>query len=170
MHHFSNYFWVEFPGFKNVFKPFCALFKINVYFNVTILYHRWHTRSDIKIFEIPYFSYLILQMGKIGHFKKIWTYEIWAFKKAINPKTAKEPKLQFFHFEAFQNKMQMPTHDRIIFHMLFEVCYISSRMHSVKPFKSKNRDKIDLDASNPNLKKADQILFELFRTFNLKTP
>ena len=27
-------------------------------------------------------------------------------------------------------------------------------MISVKPFKSKNRDKIDLDASNPNLKKG----------------
>ena len=28
-------------------------------------------------------------------------------------------------------------------------------MHfSVKPFKSKNRDKIDLDAPNPNLKKV----------------
>ena len=27
-------------------------------------------------------------------------------------------------------------------------------MTSVKPFKSKNRDKIDLDASNPNLKKG----------------
>ena len=27
-------------------------------------------------------------------------------------------------------------------------------MVSVKPFKSKNRDKIDLDAPNPNLKKG----------------
>ena len=27
-------------------------------------------------------------------------------------------------------------------------------IHSVKPFKSKNRDKIDLDAPNPNLKKG----------------
>ena len=27
-------------------------------------------------------------------------------------------------------------------------------MGSVKPFKSKNRDKIDLDAPNPNLKKG----------------
>ena len=27
-------------------------------------------------------------------------------------------------------------------------------MASVKPFKSKNRDKIDLDAPNPNLKKG----------------
>ena len=30
---------------------------------------------------------------------------------------------------------------------------------SVKPFKSKNRDKIDLDATNPNLKK---FLIEIF--------
>ena len=27
-------------------------------------------------------------------------------------------------------------------------------MSSVKPFKSKSRDKIDLDATNPNLKKG----------------
>ena len=27
-------------------------------------------------------------------------------------------------------------------------------MGSVKPFKSKNRDKIDMDATNPNLKKG----------------
>ena len=32
-------------------------------------------------------------------------------------------------------------------------------MISVKPFKSKNRDKIDLDATNPNLKK---VLIEIF--------
>ena len=30
----------------------------------------------------------------------------------------------------------------------------SCRMNSVKPFKSKNRDKFDLDAPNPNLKKG----------------
>ena len=30
----------------------------------------------------------------------------------------------------------------------------SFEMTSVKPFKSKNRDKIDLDAPNPNLKKG----------------
>ena len=35
-------------------------------------------------------------------------------------------------------------------------CYV---IYSVKPFKSKNRDKIDLDATNPNLKK---VLIEIF--------
>ena len=33
-------------------------------------------------------------------------------------------------------------------------------MGSVKPFKSKNRDKIDLDAPNPNLKKVAIEIFE----------
>ena len=42
---------------------------------------------------------------------------------------------------------------KIIFNMLFEAFHISSRMHSVKPFKLKNRDKIDIDATNQNLKK-----------------
>ena len=32
--------------------------------------------------------------------------------------------------------------------------HIIYNMTSVKPFKSKNRDKIDLDAPNPNLKKS----------------
>ena len=33
-------------------------------------------------------------------------------------------------------------------------------MISVKPFKSKNRDKIDLDAPNPSLKKVVIEIFE----------
>ena len=35
-----------------------------------------------------------------------------------------------------------------------------SLINSVKPFKSKNRDKIDLDAPNPNLKK--EVMIEIF--------
>ena len=42
-----------------------------------------------------------------------------AFKKkhVINFKAEKEPKMKFFDCGAFQNKMQMPSHDKIIFHM-----------------------------------------------------
>ena len=39
-------------------------------------------------------------------------------KHVINFKTEKEPKMKFFDFGAFQNKMQMSSHDKIIFHML----------------------------------------------------
>ena len=34
-------------------------------------------------------------------------------------KTEKEPKMKFFDFGAFQINGQMPSHDKIIFHMLF---------------------------------------------------
>ena len=41
-------------------------------------------------------------------------------------------------------------------------------MDSVKPFKSKNRDKIDLDAPNPNLKKGcDRDFFRQALTYKL---
>ena len=93
-------------------------------------------------------------MVKMGHFKNIEHKKVGHLKKhVINLITEKEPKMKFFDFGAFQNKMQMPLPDKIIFHMLFEAFYISSRMHSVKPLKSKNRDKIYLDAPNSNLKK-----------------
>jgi len=47
---------------------------------------------------------------------------------------------------------------------------------SVKPFKSKNRDKIDLDATNPNLKKgfvrfsSDSLTYKLLYGFGGKVP
>ena len=39
-------------------------------------------------------------------------------------------------------------------HSELERSPIRGTMTSVKPFKSKNRDKIELDAKNPNLKKG----------------
>ena len=71
---------------------------------------------------MPHFSYLIL---KNSEHKKVR-----AFKKqhVINFKTEKETKMKFFDFWAFQNKMQMPSHDKIIFHMLFGAFLITSRI------------------------------------------
>ena len=37
----------------------------------------------------------------------------------INFKTENEPKLKFFDFGAFQKIEKMPSHDKILFHMLF---------------------------------------------------
>ena len=45
----------------------------------------------------------------------------------INFKTEKEPKMKFFDFGAFQNKMQIPSHDKIIFHVLFGAFHITFR-------------------------------------------
>ena len=37
----------------------------------------------------------------------------------INFKTENEPKMKFFDFGAFQKIEKMPSHDKILFHMLF---------------------------------------------------
>ena len=45
----------------------------------------------------------------------------------INFKTENEPKMKFFDFGAFQINEQMPSHDKIIFHMLFRTFHITPR-------------------------------------------
>ena len=45
----------------------------------------------------------------------------------INFKTEKELKVELFDFWAFQNFMQMLSHDKIIFHMLFGAFHVTSR-------------------------------------------
>ena len=45
----------------------------------------------------------------------------------INLITVKEPKIKFFDFRAFQINGQMPSHDKIIFHMVFGAYYITTR-------------------------------------------
>ena len=67
-------------------------------------------------------------MVKMGHFKNIEYKKVGHLKKhVINLKTEKEPKMKFFDFGAFQNKMQLPSHDKIIFHMLSGAFHIASR-------------------------------------------
>ena len=59
-----------------------------------------------EIFEMPHFSYLILKMGKMGHFK---------------------------YFE--HRKMgQMESHDKIILHMLYGAFHITPRMRPISIF------------------------------------
>ena len=36
--------------------------------------------------------------------------------------------MKLFDFGAFQNKMQMPLHEKIIFHMLFGAFHMTSRL------------------------------------------
>ena len=45
----------------------------------------------------------------------------------INFQTEKEPEMKILDFGAFQNKMQMPSHDKILFHVLFVAFHITSR-------------------------------------------
>ena len=51
-----------------------------------------------------------------------------AYKKhVINFKTERELKMKFFDFGAFQIKMQMPSHDKIVLQMLFGAFHFTSR-------------------------------------------
>ena len=46
----------------------------------------------------------------------------WGISKnyhVINFKTENEPKMKFFNFGAFQKIAKMPSHDKVLFHMLF---------------------------------------------------
>ena len=56
----------------------------------------------------------------MGHFKN---------EHVINFKIEKEPKMELFDFWAFQNFMQMLSHDKIIFHMLFGAFHITPRIY-----------------------------------------
>ena len=60
-------------------------------------------------------------------------------KNVINFQTKKEPKMKFFDFGAFQNKMQMSSHDKIIFRILFETFHITSRNVRQRPGKKNLR-------------------------------
>ena len=52
-------------------------------------------------------------MVKMDHFKNIEHKKVGHLKKhVINLKTEKEPKMKFFDFGAFQNKIQMPPHGK----------------------------------------------------------
>ena len=53
----------------------------------------------------------------MGHFKKLARDQI---------KTENEPKMKFFDFGAFQKIEKMLSHDKILFHMLFEAFHDTS--------------------------------------------
>ena len=59
-----------------------------------------------------------------------WKWEKWGNSNnshVINFITEKEPKMKFFDFGAFQNEMQMLSHHKIIFQMVFWAFHITSR-------------------------------------------
>ena len=49
-----------------------------------------------------------------------------------NFKTENEPEIELFDFGVFQIKIKMPSHDKIIFHMLFGVFHIIFRNRKAK--------------------------------------
>ena len=55
----------------------------------------------LNFFEILHFSYLILNMGKMGYFKKSNMKSGHFKKNVINFKTEKEPQMIFFDFAVF---------------------------------------------------------------------
>ena len=57
----------------------------------------------------------------------------WGISKnqhVINFKTENEPKMKFFDFRAFQKIEKMPSHDKILFHMLFGAFHDTSCINS----------------------------------------
>ena len=78
----------------------------------------FHVRPYVYFFEMPHFSFFILKMGKMSHFEK---------RHVTSFKTRNEPKMKFFEFGAFQNKMHMALREKYIFHMLFGVFHDTPR-------------------------------------------
>ena len=78
--------------------------------------------SVVKKLEMPHYSYLILEMGKMGHFNNFSYRKTGHFEKrhviSFNEKTRNEPKMELFEFGVFK-KMHMASREKYIFHMLF---------------------------------------------------
>ena len=75
-------------------------------------------------------SHLILKMGKMGHFllifkhKKLGHFE----EKHVTRFWYKEgPEMKSIGFGAFRRRMQLPSHDKILLHMLFGTFHGTSR-------------------------------------------
>ena len=68
------------------------------------------SESDRKMRHFENFKH-----KKVGHLKK---------KHVMNFKTEKNPKMKFFDLRTFRNKMQMQSHDKIIFYMLFGAVFL----------------------------------------------
>ena len=82
----------------------------------------------VEIFEMPHFFYLILK-GENGAFRIKSTRSI--LKKKRNR------KFNYSIFGAYQIEMHMPSHDKIIFHMLFGEFHTNSRNSASKSKKSR---------------------------------
>ena len=108
------------------YSNFCAIFKENTGNNMKC--PKKHVEDD---FVMWWHFYFILKCPKIEefHFRFLFWLRNWGIseKHVINFKTEKEPKMKFFDLGAFQNKMQMQSHDKIIFHVLFGAFHITSQ-------------------------------------------
>ena len=75
------------------------------------------------------------------------------------------------HFQHIQHHLSQQNFPHTKCNWVSELFHATICLYSVKPFKSKNRDKIDLDATNPNLKKgsdrfsSDSLTYELLCGF-----
>ena len=86
--------------------------------------------------EMPNFPHRILEMEKIGHFN-VFEHKKWGIsgKKHVTCfSNRKGPKLKFIDLGAFRGKMHMPSHDKFLLHMLFEVFDCTSRTSVVAVF------------------------------------
>ena len=74
-----------------------------------------------EFFEIPHFSHLQNQIGKMGHFKKFEHKKVGHFKKLardlfLNGKGTENEILRFW---GISKNRKMQSREKYIFHMLF---------------------------------------------------
>ena len=72
----------------------------------------------------------------------------------ITFQTEKEPKIQLFDFRAFQIKMQMPSHEKILLQILFEAFPITSRS-TIQRHKTHFKNSFKANATNSNDKSSN---------------
>ena len=72
----------------------------------------------LEFFEMPHFSYLILKMGKMGHFKKFEHKKVGHFEKLARDQFLNR-KLNSSILGHFKKNMKMLSREKILFHMLF---------------------------------------------------
>ena len=99
-----------------------------VSFSVPSLFYNWSRGNNSKkphfsmseIFEMLFFPFhdqIKKEKWDISNISNIEKWGILNYSHVI--KTENEPKMKLFDFGAFQINMKMPSHDKIIFHILF---------------------------------------------------
>ena len=107
-----------------------------VSFSVPSLFYNWSRGNNSKnptflcpkyskCFFFPFHDQIKKEKWDISNISNIEKWGILNYSHVI--KTENEPKMKLFDFGAFQINMKMPSHDKIIFHMLFGTFHITFR-------------------------------------------
>ena len=122
-------FSLKYPKIEHFHSRFVSRFKID---HVT-----FSLKCPLFCVRKPWnasFSHPILKIGKwdISRFSNIKKWDILGKKHVTWFLNNKEPKMKFINFGAFWEKIQMPSHDKILLHMLFGAFHGTSRKQFCK--------------------------------------